>query len=168
MWEFDLEKPKSHIPIRVSGLLFQRYQARYGTFEISTGISAPSSTPACIRKLKTELRDWIEFFKPLCGSRHPTLVNQGQRHATLAQRLNELGYEPILIPNFDGELMILWKLFQERREPSDKIIYSRERFSIEITKIEIAAAQVSRQAHPSLSETRSSPLRSSQALFRAL
>jgi hypothetical protein len=57
MWEFDLEKPNSPIPTSVLGLQFQRYQARYGTFEISTGTSAPSSTPACIRKLKTELRD---------------------------------------------------------------------------------------------------------------
>src|SRR5713226_7433967 len=55
----------------------------------------------------------IEFLEPLCGTGHPRLVNKGERNAPFPQRLNKLGDEPILVSDFDGELVILRQFHQE-------------------------------------------------------
>jgi hypothetical protein len=53
--------------------------------------------------------DGVEPLEPLSGSGHPRLVNQGQRNPALSQGLNELQDEPILVSDFDGELVVLWQ-----------------------------------------------------------
>src|SRR5216684_3169705 len=54
--------------------------------------------PADIREIS---RDGVKFLEPLCGPRHPCLVDQGERNAAFAQHLNELRDKPTLVSNFD-------------------------------------------------------------------
>jgi hypothetical protein len=63
------------------------------------------------------------------------LVNQGERNASFAQSLDELGDEPVLIADFDGEFVVLRQLFQERAEPGKKIVHAHKRFLVEIPEL---------------------------------
>ena len=57
-------------------------------------------------------------------------------NATLAQGLNELWHEPILVSDFDRKLVALGQLLQEWPEPGKKVVLAHERLLVEIPELE--------------------------------
>src|SRR5258708_38936884 len=53
----------------------------------------------------------------------------------LAERLNELGDEPIFVSDFDSELVIFRQLFEEWPEPSEEIIHAEKCLLGEISEL---------------------------------
>lgn len=60
--------------------------------------SFPISKPANIRKVGC---DGVELLEPLCGPRHPALIDQGQSYTAFPQHFDKLWYEPSLVSDFD-------------------------------------------------------------------
>src|SRR5712692_4465382 len=84
----------------------------------------------------------IEFLEPLSGPGHPRLVNQGERSPAFAQGLNELRNEPILVPNFKGELVAFRQFLQEWPEPGKEIVHTHKRFLVEVAELEQQRSQL--------------------------
>ncbi len=80
--------------------------------------------------------DGAELLEPLRRPGHPRLVDQGKGNPAFAQCLYELGNEPILVSDFDRELVALWELFEEWSEPCQKVIHADECFLVEVSELE--------------------------------